>query len=549
MVGLSPADGSVTFNPTRGRGLGADDMVVTAAGLWVASDNQANTSDCGGVWGRSGLCFFPYPNPGNAAPTAVFTASCTDLTCSFDGRGSSDPDGTVAGYAWDFGDGQTGSGATVSHTYATAKTYTVTLTVVDNLGAGSAPATSTVTVTKPPPPGAGFQSVAPCRVFDTRTGTGTCTGIASPASPKAPVGADSTLSVKLAGVAGVPSTATAVVLNVTAVNASQATFVTVAPNGPARPGVSNLNVANGSAVPNLVTVPLGTNGLVDFYNSVGHVDLVADLAGYYVSGASSRYTALAPCRVFDTRTGTGACTGSPAQPVPAVAVGPGQTIKVKVTGLAGVPANATAVVMNVTAVGASLPTFVTAWPDGVTQPTASNLNVSNRQAIANLVVVSVGAGGYVDLYNSTGSVQLLADLAGYFSPGGPSGLVATGPCRVFDTRTGTGTCSGLPTPAVVAQPLNAHTTLRIKVTGVAGVPANATAVILNVTAQGATANTFVTVWPDATNRPGVSNLNVSGGFPVPNLVMVRVGAGGYVDLYNDQGSVNLFADLSGYFVG
>jgi hypothetical protein len=60
MVGLDPATGAVTYNPTRGRGLGADDMVVTSAGLWVASDNQANTDTCGGQSGHMGICFLPY---------------------------------------------------------------------------------------------------------------------------------------------------------------------------------------------------------------------------------------------------------------------------------------------------------------------------------------------------------------------------------------------------------------------------------------------------------------------------------------------------------
>jgi hypothetical protein len=61
MVGLSPADGSVTLNPTRSRGLGADDMLVTSAGLWIASDNQNGGQMCGGVNGLAGLCLLPYP--------------------------------------------------------------------------------------------------------------------------------------------------------------------------------------------------------------------------------------------------------------------------------------------------------------------------------------------------------------------------------------------------------------------------------------------------------------------------------------------------------
>jgi hypothetical protein len=60
MVGLSPLDGSVTFNPTRGRGLGAADMLLTSAGLWIASDNQDNTQNCGGKAGHAGICFLPY---------------------------------------------------------------------------------------------------------------------------------------------------------------------------------------------------------------------------------------------------------------------------------------------------------------------------------------------------------------------------------------------------------------------------------------------------------------------------------------------------------
>lgn len=72
--------------------------------------------------------------PGNNAPTAAFTPSCTDLSCSFDGTGSSDSDGTITSYAWNFGDGNTDTGATASHTYAAGGTYTVTLTVTDDDG-------------------------------------------------------------------------------------------------------------------------------------------------------------------------------------------------------------------------------------------------------------------------------------------------------------------------------------------------------------------------------------------------------------------------------
>ena len=67
-------------------------------------------------------------------PTAAFTTTKSNLALSVDGSTSSDPDGPIASYAWDFGDTGTGSGATASHTYSAAGTYTVSLTVTDGQG-------------------------------------------------------------------------------------------------------------------------------------------------------------------------------------------------------------------------------------------------------------------------------------------------------------------------------------------------------------------------------------------------------------------------------
>jgi len=72
---------------------------------------------------------------GNLPPVASFTWSCTNLECSFDGTGSSDPDGTITQWAWDFGDGGTAFGSTTNHTFPAADNYTVQLTVTDDGGA------------------------------------------------------------------------------------------------------------------------------------------------------------------------------------------------------------------------------------------------------------------------------------------------------------------------------------------------------------------------------------------------------------------------------
>ena len=95
--------------------------------------------------------------PVNQPPTASFTYSCTDLECAFDGSGSSDNDGTIESYAWDFGDGGSAVGATANHTFGESGTFTVTLTVTDDDSAtGSDSQSVTVSDGANQPPTAAF---------------------------------------------------------------------------------------------------------------------------------------------------------------------------------------------------------------------------------------------------------------------------------------------------------------------------------------------------------------------------------------------------------
>src|SRR5258708_35575172 len=100
---------------------------------------------------------------------------------------------------------------------------------------------------------------------------------------------------------------------------------------------------------------------------------------------------------------------------------------------------------------------------------------------------------------------------------------------------------------VARQPVGGGARVSPQVAGTNGVPASGvTAVVLNVTVTGPTANSYVTVYPDGQPRPGTSSLNFTKGETIPNLVIVPV-VNGKVDFYNAAGAVNIIADMTGYY--
>ncbi|UYQ62849.1 Tat pathway signal protein [Streptomyces peucetius] len=382
----------------------------------------------------------------------------------------------------------------------------------------------TLTVTPPQPELTGtFRPVQPTRLMDSRTGLGV---------PKAKIGAGKTVTLQVTGKGGVPASGvTAVVMNVTATGPTATTYISVYPDGTTRTSASNLNVRAGETRPNLVVVPV-VNGKVNFFNHAGSVHLIADVSGYFAaSGEGSTYEPVQPTRLMDSRTGLG---------VPKAKIGAGKTVVLQVTGRGGVPASGvTAVVMNVTATGPTATTYISVYPNGTTRTSASNLNVVAGQTAPNLVVVPV-VNGKVNFFNYAGSVNLIADVQGYFTSSveGSTYRPLT-PTRFMDTRTGL----GVPKAKVAA-----GKTVTLQVTGKNGVPASGvTAVVMNVTATGPTATTYISVYPNGTTRTSASNLNVVAGQTAPNLVVVPV-VNGRVSFYNHAGSVNLIADVAGYYV-
>jgi hypothetical protein len=87
----------------------------------------------------------------------------------------------------------------------------------------------------------------------------------------------------------------------------------------------------------------------------------------------------------------------------------------------------------------------------------------------------------------------------------------------------------------------------MQITGHGGVPDNATAVVLNVTATNPSADTHLTVYEQGTPKPATSNINVAAGRTVPNQVLVQLGSGGYVSFFNNAGNVDVIVDVVGWF--
>ncbi|MBK5306060.1 MAG: hypothetical protein JJD92_05170 [Frankiaceae bacterium] len=372
----------------------------------------------------------------------------------------------------------------------------------------------------------------PVRLFDTRDGTG---GV-----PKQQVGQGQTIDVLVTGKSGVPISATAVVLNVTATRADASTDIRVYPTPPSPalppPTVSNLNLVAGATAANLVTVKVGDQGYVRLRNGAGWVDLIGDLSGYYIEGASgASYTGATPRRLLDTReAGQG----------PAFAAGEARTLSVR-GGSTGVPANASAVALNVTAVSPTRVTDLRVYPTraGGATPTVSNLNPAPGNVTAAAVIAAIGEDGTVSIRNAAGTVHVLLDLAGWYTPGTDANVFhPLDPRRLLDTRSGMPLAPGATLDLVVAGsgPVGAGGSPT-------PVPFPGRVVVLNVTGI-ASSGTDVRVYPTPADSsvPNASNLNPSAGQTVPNTVLAAVGRDGKVRLRNTSGNTHLIVDLSGW---
>jgi hypothetical protein len=347
----------------------------------------------------------------------------------------------------------------------------------------------------------------PVRVLDTRLGANARR-----------VDRSEVTSVDLSGV--VTGDATAAVLNVTAVDAVGTGWLTIYPCGDA-PYASNVNFVAQQNVPNLVTVRLNPARKVCIYaHEPAHI--IVDVAGSFGPSGASRFVPLDPTRSVDTRIGIGRPNNAK--------VAAGTAIEIPLAGQYGVPPNATAAVVNITAADADGVGFLTAYPCSATPPTVSNVNYVANRAVPNLATVRLSPDGKICIYSER-NAHVIVDVFGAYAPSG-SQFVPLSPSRIIDTRAGTA--------------IGAGQVRQFSVAGVGGVPPNATAVVMNVAADRASAPGYLSVYPCGGTPPVVSNLNFAPGQALANLVQVRLSAGNVC--IAAESTTHVFADVAGYFV-
>jgi hypothetical protein len=365
-----------------------------------------------------------------------------------------------------------------------------------------------------------YQPITPTRFMDTRTGTGGFTG---------PLGAHSTVELAIAGQHGIPAAnVTAVALNLTVTAQSSNGFITAWADGTPRPTANDLDYSPGQNIASLEIVPVGADGIIDFYNaSGGTVQLLADVSGYFTSDPTmpgdETYSPLtAPVRILDTRNGTGA----PLQPL-----ANGVTLPLQVAGANGIPANATAVAINFTAIQGTAASFLEAWADGTSQPAVSNLQFPTSVALTGSALVQVGSTGMIDIkagYTTTGSVNVIGDVMGYFTIGTTNETYHP----IYPLRTYT------------SSPIAAGATVTVPIGDPVIAPSPTVVGVLEGSPQGT--GRFV-AYPSTISLPLITSVTFNGTTNTNNLNFLTTGNGA-IDIANASTSANVAnIDTQGYF--
>ncbi|MEO1058714.1 MAG: hypothetical protein AAFY28_17555, partial [Actinomycetota bacterium] len=319
-----------------------------------------------------------------------------------------------------------------------------------------------------PPPevrDVGIETVSPGRLLETRVGESTVDGRQAGIGRR--VAGEETV-VEVAGRHGVPSSATAAMVNVAVIDPDERGFVAAYPCGGDRPQASMLNHAAGQTIANGATVELSVEGTLCVYTHRA-ADVIVDVTGFVPE--NSAVTTTVPGRLVETRTGESTVDGRQEGIGRRAA---GQETVVQVTGRHGVPDAAVAGVFNIAAVDAAERGFIAAYPCGSQRPGASMLNYAAGQTVANGGMIELSADGTVCVYSHR-ELDLIVDLTGYVV--NAEAVSAVTPARVLETRVGEPTVDG---DQQGVGRVAARQELVVEVAGRAGVPVDAAAAMVNV---------------------------------------------------------------------
>lgn len=295
-----------------------------------------------------------------------------------------------------YNDGQTASNSAVvapgSAGQLTVTNYAGTTSLVVSVEGYFTAASSSGTA-----PG-GFMPIAGTRVLDTRNGTGV--------SSTAPLTANQTTTVAVAGQGDVPANASAAIVNVSGLNAAAAGYLTAWASGASRPATGTMNYSPSGTISTEVTVPIGSDGKIAVQLSNGSADVVIDVQGYFSADTSDGSGLhLVDSRLYDTR--TGGHTSIPAD----------GTISVAVGGTNGLPTYAVAgAVLNITAINPGATGTLAIWRTGFLEPTTAQVNFAAGANHSNMQITRPGDSGQISIHNrSAAAVDVTVDLQGWFT--------------------------------------------------------------------------------------------------------------------------------------
>lgn len=245
---------------------------------------------------------------------------------------------------------------------------------------------------------------------------------------------------------------------------------------------------------------------------------------------------IAPARFVDTRT-NGATVDDEFEAEGKRAAG--STYTVDIAGRGDVPADATSVIMNITAIQPEANGFVTVYRCDEDRPTASSLNYSTGTNLGNEIVAGLAGDGTVCFFTS-GSTHLTVDVVAYATAGSASQTIT--PTRAFETRLGESTPDGRYSGTGQMQAGSQQT---IAMGGRFGIPSDAAAVVINVTAIAPQANGFATVHQCLPDLPTASSLNYSAGVNRGNEIVAPLSDAGEICVYTSA-TTDLVIDVVGY---